>query len=214
MYSNYKGNRIRQVPDKSIEKARGILKTQIFALRDDYLPDAGFKNVFWSDGFEADDVIASICQSNPGESFVIISEDKDMYQLLSSKVSIYHPRQEQIVTPQVFTEKYGINPEQWAAVKGLCGCDSDNVDGVRGVGEKTAIRYLRGELKTSLKSYKAILESQKIIDRNLKLVVLPFVGCPKFEIQRDEITREKWQKLLDKLAIKRIGRLDQPSFWR
>jgi len=107
---------------------------------------------------------------------VIASSDDDLLQLLSPYTSIYNLGRKERYTEQKFIQDYGIQPQEWVEVKKIAGCSGDNVPGVPGVGEKTAIRYLRGELNPDTKAYQKIEQGRKIIERNEDLVSLPFPG--------------------------------------
>ncbi len=92
-------------------------------------------------GCEADDVLASYAVKYGGEyDVVILSTDRDYWQLVSERVSIlnYHGYDSTLVTPATVREKYGVEPEQFADWKCLVGDKSDNIVGVPGVGPKNA----------------------------------------------------------------------------
>ncbi len=100
------------------------------------------------DGVEADDVIGTLSQqaAEDGANVVIVSPDKDFQQLLSDRVSIFKPayRGEAFdpITHDSFREKFGLEPEQFIDVLALMGDTSDNVPGVPGIGEKTAVKLI------------------------------------------------------------------------
>jgi len=113
------------------------------------------------DGYEADDVIATLAEraAAAGPDVVIVSGDKDFYQLVSPKVSLLNPGrggpaavEEQFVTPANAAERLGVPPERTVDFLALVGDSADNVPGVRGVGEKTAVKLLEeyGDLETIL----------------------------------------------------------------
>src|SRR6056297_1671760 len=147
---------------------------QFALLRKEILPGLGFKNNWMQPGYEADDLIAVCC--SPERSAVIASSDHDLLQLLSKQTCIYNLGRKEYYTKDKFVNEYGIKPKQWIEVKKIAGCSGDNVPGVPGVGEKTAIKYLRGELNPDTKTYQKIEQGRKIIERNEDLVSLPFPG--------------------------------------
>ena len=112
------------------------------------------------EGVEADDVIGTLARQAEadGADIVIVSPDKDFMQLLSERISMLRPayRGEAFnpVTPETFREKYGLEPIQFIDVLALMGDASDNVPGVRGIGEKTAIKLLveYGSVETLLEN--------------------------------------------------------------
>lgn len=102
--------------------------------------------VIVSDGCEADDCIASLAARYGEERpVVIIGMDKDLRQCLSSRVVMWDPasREEKLVTLDSFREETGLEPSQWPDVQALIGDSSDNVPGVKGIGEKTAEKLFR-----------------------------------------------------------------------
>lgn len=180
---------------------------QMKMLRRQYLPTIGYKNIFVQKGYEADDIIASICFNlSMLDKAIIISSDQDLYQLINFQVSSYNPVKKKILTLQGFKEKYGILPHEWKLVKALAGCNTDGVPGVKGIGEKTAIKYLTKNLKATARAYQSITskEGLRIFERNMRLVSLPFKVTKVFKLQEDEITQEGWNKVMKKLGMKSL----------
>ena len=104
------------------------------------------------EGYEADDVIATLAGRAvvAGLDVVIVSGDKDFYQLIGPKVSLLNPGrggpaavEEHLVTTANATERLGVPPEQTVDFLALVGDAADNVPGVSGVGEKTAVKLLQ-----------------------------------------------------------------------
>ncbi len=98
--------------------------------------------------YEADDIIGTLSKQSElaGDEVVIVSGDKDLTQLSSSTTTVYITRKGMTdiekYTPEHIKEKYGLTPDQIIDMKGLMGDSSDNIPGVPGVGEKTAIKLL------------------------------------------------------------------------
>jgi 5'-3' exonuclease len=194
-YLDYKkSRRLRHV-----ELNRCIIK-----LRTKYLPMLGYVNMFAQEGYEADDIIAKLClQLAPGDDkAIIVSSDHDLYQCLGPIASIYNPHTAKITTAESFATKWGIAPSQWAQVKAIAGCVSDDVPGVPGVREKTACKYLRGMLKMDGKAYQSILSNLNRINDNLLLVTLPYPGLPQFALSDDDVTDDKCDEVNELLGIK------------
>ncbi|MBW6393867.1 DNA polymerase I [Thermus sp. SYSU G05001] len=105
-------------------------------------------------GFEADDVLATLAKKAEKEGYEvrILTADRDLYQLLSDRISILHP-EGYLITPEWLWEKYGLKPSQWVDYRALAGDPSDNIPGVKGIGEKTAAKLIRewGSLENLLK---------------------------------------------------------------
>ena len=106
-------------------------------------------------GYEADDVLASLAKKAEKEGYEvrILTADKDLYQLLSDRIHVLHP-EGYLITPAWLWEKHGLRPDQWADYRALTGDESDNLPGVKGIGEKTARKLLEewGSLERLLKN--------------------------------------------------------------
>lgn len=209
-YPFYK-DRGTQEPDSDLIAAF----SQFSQLRRHILPELGFCNNFIQSGYEADDLIAKLVMEEPEPSFVTASGDQDLYQLLDYTDMYSMPKSVQIkqITNQIFTEKYGIKPKDWVRVKQIAGCSSDTVPGIDGVGEKTAIKYLLGQLKPESVKYKAIEAGQEIIKRNEWLVKLPLPGAKKYEINRSSFAKSQLRRLCKDLGFIKLlndyNRLDE-----
>lgn len=201
-YPLYKENRNNKTQEQ--EQLDSIAYPQFLILKEHILPDIGFKNIFEVKGLEADDVIASICKSNPNSDIVIVSRDKDLYQLLTENVAIFDPTNKSYFTIKDFKKLYGITPDRWAEVKEIAGCTTDNVKGIEGVAEKTAIKYLLGKLPQKYISYKNIVKGEKIIKRNRKLVLLPYKGTPTFDVIPNRLSKKAFEKIAKAYGFKSI----------
>ena len=100
-------------------------------------------------GEEADDVIGSLCKSNLGkwDDIVIVTTDKDYYQLLWDGVRIYNSTRDEFYDKKMLFEKYGLeNSNQWidvGALAGETGPSSDTIYGVPGIGTLTACKLIK-----------------------------------------------------------------------
>lgn len=115
---------------------------------------------FEKDGFEADDLLAQLCRDGLSQNWdvVIVSGDKDALQLVSEHVRVLNEPKDILFDPEKVRERYGVAPERIPDVFALMGDTSDNVPGVAGIGEKTAIRLIQeyGDLERLLKAAPAI----------------------------------------------------------
>ena len=171
-----------RTPEEDVARA-GMLR-QVDMLRAELLPGLGYENVRWHDGYEADDQVAAAVRTltlTTEAEAVVVSADKDLYQLLGRRVALYNPAKPggQIYTARDFKAEYGLHPSQWPIVKAIAGCPTDEVPGVPGVREATAARWLMGSLpagkkKSDIDSH--VLSKQHI--DNLELVRLPYPGTP------------------------------------
>ena len=107
--------------------------------------------VIEKEGYEADDVLGTIAKRAENKSFdvTIVSGDRDTFQLASSRVKVRIPHtkmgktETEIFDREAVLKKYGVTPKQLIEVKGLQGDTSDNIPGVPGIGEKTALELVK-----------------------------------------------------------------------
>ncbi|HCZ8768094.1 TPA: DNA polymerase I [Staphylococcus aureus] len=137
-YSEYKGGRQKTPPE---------LSEQFPYIRQ--LLDAYHIKRYELDNYEADDIIGTLSKEADKAGFqtIIITGDRDLTQLATDNVTIYYIKKGVTdvdhYTPDFIAEKYnGLTPNQIIDMKGLMGDTSDNIPGVAGVGEKTAIKLL------------------------------------------------------------------------
>ncbi len=96
------------------------------------------------EGYEADDIIATLCKKLPQEvEIVIVSGDKDLQQLLCERIVMWDSMRNRIITEADIRKRYGLAPSRLREVMALTGDKIDNVAGVPGIGEKTALKLLR-----------------------------------------------------------------------
>jgi 5'-3' exonuclease len=96
-------------------------------------------------GYEADDIIATLCATvrREGCDLVIVSGDKDLMQLVTDDVRILDGATERWLGVAEVESKFGVGPEKVTQVMGLMGDSVDNIPGVKGIGEKTAIALIQ-----------------------------------------------------------------------
>lgn len=153
-----------------------------------WLRKCGYRNVLMHKGYEADDVMAAVAKSlAPTSRGVVITEDRDLYQVVSPTVSVFHPNKDELREYASWEQAFGIVPSTWATVKAIAGCSADNVLGLYGVGEETALRYVRQSGRGPLKKKAEIRDFMLTpnFERNLKLVTLPWPGLPPLTLLRD-----------------------------
>jgi DNA polymerase-1 len=97
------------------------------------------------EGYEADDTIGTLARlgEEQGYEIIVVTGDKDFRQIISPSVMLWDTMKDKVTTYDSFTEEYGLKPEQMIDVMGLSGDSSDNIPGVPGVGEKTAIDLVK-----------------------------------------------------------------------
>ena len=137
IFPEYKANRAK-TPDE--------FRSQMSYLHD--LVSAFGITSFEVEGFEADDIIATIAKQaeREGAEVFICTGDRDSFQLVNEKTTVLYPKRGVSdltrMTPEAVQEKYGMSPEQYPDFAALRGDPSDNLPSVPGVGEKTAAKWV------------------------------------------------------------------------
>ncbi len=132
IFSGYKANRDAQPEDLSVQIP--MMRELVAAMN---LP------LLQVDGFEADDVIATLAtQAGDDCEVVIVSTDKDLMQLVTDRVVLLDTMKDKRVGPDQVVERFGVSPEKLLDVRALVGDPSDNIPGVKGIGEKGAAKLI------------------------------------------------------------------------
>ena len=149
------GSHSRETDDENFERQKYVLQNILEEL---CIRQYEFENV------EGDDIISYyVKHKKDNEKVVIVSSDKDLTQLISDTVIVYNPRMKDFITKDNSIEKIGITHENVVLEKILCGDASDNIKGVKGVGEQTIIK-LFPQIKTEKLNLKAVIErSEKLL---------------------------------------------------
>jgi DNA polymerase-1 len=132
LYAEYKANRPTMPEDMSIQipyvrkivNALGLLQIE-------------------KEGYEADDIIATLSRRFTDQTIVIVSGDKDLMQLIDLRVSIWDSMKDEVIDINSFRQRLGIEPCQFLDVMTLTGDASDNIPGVPGIGLKTALKLIK-----------------------------------------------------------------------
>ena len=134
LYPAYKANR-QAMPD-DLRQQIGPIKETVAAFNIPCLELSGY---------EADDIIATIardCEAR-GLSVVVVTGDKDLMQIVTEQVTLLDTMKEKESGPTEVVERFGVGPDRVADILGLAGDSSDNIPGVPGIGEKTAIKLIQ-----------------------------------------------------------------------
>lgn len=154
VFGEYKANRPAMPEDLRVQVP--YIKEIVSALR---LP------VLEKEGYEADDLIASLAKKLEGQRIetVIVSGDKDLMQLVSPHVTMYDPMKDKTYQIPDVRERFGVPPDKVVEVMGLCGDTSDNIPGVPGIGPKTAAQLIEefGSVEELLKRVEKV-KNQKV----------------------------------------------------
>ena len=161
---DYKGNR-KGMPDE-LRTQIPLLK-KVLKILDIY--------VIEKERYEADDVLGTLAKSAEANDMevIVVSGDRDLFQITSDYIQVKMPRTKKTGTEiesffaQTVQDTYGVTPKQFIDVKGLMGDPSDNIKGVPGVGEKTAIKLIQeyGSVENLLDNLEHI--KQKKLKENL-----------------------------------------------
>ncbi|MDD4494049.1 MAG: DNA polymerase I [Eubacteriales bacterium] len=214
-YDQYKANR-KGMPDE--------LAVQLPVVKD-VLDTMGIKRME-IEGFEADDIIGSMtsCAEKLGMEVVIITGDRDSLQLAgnNTKIKLTVTKAGKPVVKEydeaIFAEEYGITPHQFIDVKGLMGDSSDNIPGVKGIGEVTAFKLIReyGSIEILYESLDKV-ESQSVRKKLEDGRESAFLSKKLAEIDRNmssvcRIEDTKIQPINKSALLKLFKRLEFNSF--
>lgn len=174
-------------------------------------------------GVEADDVIALICRFiYPDEQKVVVTSDRDMLQLIDAKTIVYSPSKKSFWTKSEMREKIGVLPENFIFVKALMGDGSDNIPGVGGIGEKTAVKLfpfladrptnpdeIRQYAETNRENspkYKCVLDRWDRFLENMKLMQLsnPIISPTAARTVRISTTEQKPKFLFTEFKLRLV----------
>ena len=139
LYENYKIHRPPMPEDLVVQIP--LIKKVVEAYR---IP------IFEKEGYEADDLIATLAKKmeKAGHEVFIATGDKDMLQLVSKKIKIVNPQKENLIYDEkTVKDRFGVKPSRIVDIMALMGDASDNIPGVMGIGEKTAVKLI-GEYGT------------------------------------------------------------------
>lgn len=212
LYEGYKAQR-KGMPDE--------LAMQLPLIKD--VLQAMNISIIEQEGYEADDIIGSLSLKAEKENFnvSILTGDRDSFQLVSDRVKVILPStrsgktETNVYNHQAIVEKYGVQPRQLIDVKGLMGDSSDNIPGVPGVGEKTALKLIsayetlegvyehideikRLKLKSTLIEYK----DQAFLSRTLGTIYRDLDCCGSLkDLKRKDINRNELLNVFRKLEF-------------
>lgn len=161
------------------------------------------------DNIEADDTIGYLAGYFEGAHKVVVSSDRDMWQLVGPTTSVYWPTKKIYITAENFAENVPVRPENYVLFRAISGKGdtSDNIHGLKGLGEKTILKLFPeflseavsverlqqlsqqkiGDGKGIKRWYKVILESSELINRNVEVMQLT---SPEISAQAGNIIRE------------------------
>ncbi len=208
MYAEYKATRDAQPEDLSLQLPLVREWVEALAIPQLVVP-----------GCEADDVIATLVATAPaGARIDILSTDKDLMQLVDARVSLLDGMKDRRFGPAEVEERFGVPPERVLDLRALVGDTSDNIPGVKGIGEKGAAKLIgeygdlerllehAGELKAK-RSREALLEQAEEARLSKRLATLRSdVELPLAfgELARREPDRARLRALYERLGFRRL----------
>ncbi|MFF0140321.1 DNA polymerase I [Streptomyces sp. NPDC005227] len=209
-FTEYKANRSK-TPDE--------FKGQVELIGE--LLDAMHAQRFAVDGFEADDIIATLATQAEAEGFdvLIVTGDRDSFQLVSEHTTVLYPTKgvSELTrfTPEKVVEKYGLTPAQYPDFAALRGDPSDNLPGIPGVGEKTAAKWInqfgsfadlveradevKGKAGQNLRDHLEAVKLNRRLTEMVKDVELPRTVT---DLERAAYDRKALAMVLDTLEIR------------
>lgn len=168
---------------------------------------------------EGDDVIAYLCKGPfSQETKVIASSDKDMYQLVDERTTIYNLHKKTYVTEADVLKEFRVLPENFALAKALCGDRSDNIPGVPGYGFRTCAKTLpllsstKGVILQDVKSYcqahrdvskplNRVLEHWGEVERNWRLVYLGTSSLTASQVVKVQSAISTFEPVSDRMGL-------------
>ena len=132
-YDAYKAGRTPPTEDliRQLEEVRLLLRQMGIA-------------VIECPGYEADDILGTFSRmaESEGMDALIVTGDRDSFQLITEHTRIYYTKDNSVIDEETLNSRYGLRPSQMRDLKALMGDPSDNIPGIAGVGEKTALKLL------------------------------------------------------------------------
>ncbi len=168
--------------------------------------------IFEKEGFEADDIIATLAHRAEKKDLtvVVVSSDKDMLQLVEANVKVFNPYKDEgvILDKEQVLERFKVGPERIIDIVSLMGDSADNIPGVPGIGEKTAIELIRefGTLD------KLLVHPEKIKQPKLRQAISDNID--KIELNRELATLDKEVKLDFNLDELKAGNPDYEELFK
>ncbi|MCD6413230.1 MAG: DNA polymerase I [Elusimicrobia bacterium] len=172
--------------------------------------DMGLK-VISREGFEADDLAATIAEKFRGEvSVYLVTGDKDILQIVDDDIFVYNEMKKEIINAEKVRSRYGVPPRAFADYLALAGDSSDNIPGARGIGPKTASRLL-SKYGSIIKIYenleeipsstrKKLEESREDVFLSLRLARLD--RNVEMDLRLEDLKYDFSEDILKKIALK------------
>jgi len=223
LYAEYKTNRrpekLNRFYEDDIPDTNDNRKKQMITLIE-LLKYVAVCQLYVSD-CEADDVVAYLCRNRfRDEKKIIVSSDKDMYQLLDDNTTQYSLHKKTYVTKDDVLKEFRVTSHNFAIAKAICGDASDNIPGVQGIGFKKIVKlfpllgtqsdvllqdffdFCSSHLEES-NWYVKLLASHDLIKRNWKLVYLDGCMMAASQIQHIDHQIDTYEPISDRIGMMR-----------
>lgn len=181
IYPTYKEKRLTYKSHRDIERIM-IMKKALVAFRKKWARRL-WENSLLQRGKECDDLMGILCRTiklDFPRKMVMVANDGDLFQLLSKTVYVYSVKMDTLIDTADFRGHNGYSHKHVTTQKAVCGCSSDNVKGVGGIGEKKFLDLLNG----CPKALAVVQRCWPVIERNMKLVALPMEGTYVPELEQ------------------------------
>lgn len=222
LYSEYKANRkpvkLNRFYGDDIPDSEENKQHQLISLLN-ALKNVPVCQIYVSD-CEGDDIVAFLCRGPlKDRERIIVSADKDMYQLLDEKTRIYSLYKKKFITKEDLFEEFRIKSHNFALAKCLCGDDSDNIPGIKGLGFKTVAKKfpMLGSEDTIMlqdlinyshtqqgETYKRIVQNTAIVNRNWQLVHLDGSMLSADQMKRVEYVVDTFEPTVNKMSLLKL----------
>ena len=168
---------------------------------------------------EGDDIVAFLCEGPfRSEDKIIVSSDKDMYQLLDENTRIYSLHRKTVLSKEDVFEEYRIKTHNFALAKALCGDPGDNIPGIKGIGFKTAVSkfpMLGSDSTVILQEvidfchthsrdsviYRRVIENTEDLKRNWKLVYLDGSMLSADQVSKVQHVLDTFEPKVDRMGL-------------
>jgi len=199
IYEDYKANRPPMPDDMSIQ----------IPFTKEIIKNLSIK-IIEKEGYEADDVIGTLARlcEDKGFKIIIVSSDKDFRQIISPNISMWDSMNDRVTDYSSLKKTYGFEPEKFIDIMGLSGDVSDNIPGVPGIGEKTAVNLIK-----EFGSFDNLFEHAAEIKRN-KLRENLQKSKEKAVLSRKLVRIDQFVPIDDKIDNFEIGEPDKEELSR
>ena len=155
---------------------------------------------------EADDVIGYICSHRlPGDNVIIVSSDRDLYQLINSRVRQWSLNQKKLIDEQEVLQKFGVTPQNFCVARSFIGDSSDSIEGAHGVGFKTISKRFTELSGADQVTIDSIIERAKVLSESSNAEIYKTIS------QSKDLAHLNWKLMhldVSRISSDQIKRID------